>query len=204
MIIKLRDYERIFQIVSAIIDAEGEDVAHSCVYYSVLSSSILEDHFRKRATVRCGLAIYHVGGEGELLCFGEKMSEGITATENNFHSWVEVDEWIIDFMAPNFGFIHNTEFTKRRKMFQKRKSQMTMDPREFKEAGQFLLRSNPELERIIIEPTLGHPGVQDLRAICSQWFKKTPQKIMDRISITDQAGDIKNIDIGFTKIESNW
>ncbi|MGX0975620.1 hypothetical protein ACSSVY_001330 [Roseovarius sp. MBR-51] len=54
MLIKLKEYERIFQIVSAVVESEGGDPAHSCIHYSLFGANILVDHFRLDAKVRCG------------------------------------------------------------------------------------------------------------------------------------------------------
>lgn len=132
MLIKLKDYERIFQIVSAVIESEGGDTSHSCIHYSIFGANILSDHFGLRPKVRCGFAAYHLGEDQQVLCFGEKTPLGMTCTSDGFHCWIEADGWLIDFMAPRFGELKATAFTMQPKMFQRRGSQMSGQLNEMK------------------------------------------------------------------------
>lgn len=204
MIIKLKDYERIFQIISAVIESEEGSVAHACVHYSLFGATILGEHFGLDAKVRCGLAIYHVGDDGELLCFGERMASGIISTSEGFHCWVEADGWALDFMAPNFTLLKRSKYTSRPKMFQKKLADMAQSPDEMTGAGQFFLMPNPELLSSMLKPVVEHPGIQDLAGLCSQWFKKTPKNIPSSAATADQNGRIRPISLTPVRILSRW
>lgn len=152
MLIKLKDYERIFEIISGVVESEDGDPAYACIYYSLFGAAILVDHFELDAKVRCGLAAYHLGDDNEVLCFGELTDAGVTSSSEGFHCWVEADGWLLDFMAPNFGKLKNTYFTARPKMFQKRLSDMAGHPNEMSHAGEFFFHHNPELSKKILSP----------------------------------------------------
>lgn len=204
MLIKLKDYERIYQITSAVIESEDGDTTHSCIYYSLFGAAILLNHFGLDAKVRCGLALYHLGEDDQVLCFGEMLSSGVKSSEDGFHCWVEVDGWIIDFMAPRFGSIKRTEFTKNSKMFQKKASNMKKHPDDMKQSGDFFLLHNPELSARVLVPVVERIGVQDLANVCSEWFKKVPKKILNYAATADQNGKIRRITLKPISLRSNW
>lgn len=204
MLIKLKDYERIFQIVSAIVESEDGDPTHACIHYSLFGANILVDHFGLDAKVRCGLAMYHLGDDHQVLCFGEETLSGLTSTNEGFHCWVEVDGWLLDFMAPKFGVLKKTEFTARSKMFQKPVSDMVEHPNDLNHAGDFFLMHNPNLSQSVLMPVVEHLGIQDLAKLCSQWFKKTPRKIQMSLATIDQNGKMRPITLKAVSLKSNW
>ncbi len=204
MLIKRKDYERIYQIVSAVVESEEGDPAHACIHYSLFGANILVDHFGIDAKVRCGLATYHLGGDHQVLCFGEETPLGVTSTQAGFHCWVEADGWLLDFMAPKFGELKKTEFTARPRMFQKRASDMAEHPNEMTKAGDFFLTHNPDLSESVLIPIVEHLGIQDLAKLCSQWFKKTPGRIRTSAATVDQNGKMRPVTLKAISLRSNW
>lgn len=204
MLIKLRDYERIFQIISAIIESEEGDPRHACIQYSLFGANILVSHFGVNAKVRCGLAAYHLGDDDQVLCFGEQKSSGVMSTTEGFHCWVDADGWLIDFMAPKFGEIRKTHFTARPRMFQRRSSEMAAHPNDMTHAGDFFLNHNPELSESIMMPVVEQLGIQDLAKLCSQWFRKTPKSIQMTVASVDQNGKMRPATLKAVSIKSNW
>jgi hypothetical protein len=204
MLIKLKDYERIFQIVSAVVHSEDGEPARACIHYSLFGAKILVDHYGVDAKVSCGLAMYHLGDDHEVLCFGEKTPSGVTSTNEGFHCWVEAEGWLLDFMAPNFGALKQTEYTAGSKMFQKPVSDMAEHPDDMTSAGDFFLMHNPNLSESVLMPIVEHLGIQDLAKLCSQWFKKTPRKIQMSAATVDQKGKMRPIALKAVSLRSNW
>lgn len=204
MLVKLRDYERIFQIISAIVESEEGDTNHACIQYSLFGANILVDHFGVDAKVRCGLATYHLGDDDQVLCFGEKVSSGVMSTSEGFHCWVDANGWLIDFMAPKFGEIKKTEFTARPRMFQRRFSEMATHPNDMTRAGDFFLMHNSELSESLLMPIVEQLGIQDLAKLCSQWFRKTPKNIQMTAATVDQNGKMRPVTLKPVLIRSNW
>lgn len=204
MLIKLKDYERIFRIISAIVESEDGDPKHACVQYSLFGANILVDHFKLDAKVRCGLATYHLGDDDQVLCFGEKSSSGIMSTNEGFHCWVEANGWLLDFMAPKFGQIKRTGFTAQPRMFQRRVSEMTVHPNDMTRAGDFFLMHNTELSDSLLMPIVEHLGIQDLARLCSQWFRKAPKTIPITAATMDQNGKMRPVTLKAVSIKSNW
>lgn len=204
MIIKLKDYERIFQIIAAVVESEEGNPAHSCIYFSLFAANILSDHFKLDAKVRCGLAVYHLGDDDEVLCFGEASDNGISGTEDGFHCWVQVDDWLLDFMAPTFRDLLRTDFTSRPKMFQKKLKDMAEHPNSMKKAGDFYFRHEQKVADTVLLPVCERLGVQDLAGLCSQWFAKSPKKIPPSAASMDQHGQTRPIRLKSVSLKSNW
>uniref|UniRef100_UPI003AE714C4 DUF2026 family protein n=1 Tax=Paracoccus sp. T5 TaxID=3402161 RepID=UPI003AE714C4 len=204
MLIKLKDYQRIFQIVSAVVESEGGDPAHACIQYSLFGANILVDHFGADAKVSCGLAVYHLGDDHQVLCFGTETPSGITSTNEGFHCWVEADGWFIDFMAPKFADIKKTEFTARPKMFQKPVVNMVEHPNQMTRADDFFFAHNSDLSDSVLIPVIEHLGIQDLAKLCSQWFKKTPKTMQVSAATVDQNGKMRPITLKEASLRSNW
>jgi hypothetical protein len=204
VLIKLKEYERIFQIVSAVVESEGGDPAKSCIYYSLFGATILIDHFRLQPQVRCGVAAFHLGEDDQVLCFGERIAEGIVGTTEGFHCWIEVNGWILDFMAPNFRSLKITEFTSVPRMFQKKVSEKASHPREMRQSGDFFFGHNQDLAEQLLLPICEHQGVRDLAHISSQWFKRPPKEIHPSISTGDQNGKLRRVKLNPVSLRSNW
>ncbi|TQS72979.1 DUF2026 domain-containing protein [Rhodobacteraceae bacterium] len=190
--------------MSAVIESEGGDPAYACIYYSLFGANILVDDFGVDAKVRCGLATYHLGDDHQVLCFGEVTHAGRTSNGEEFHCWVEAEGWLLDFMAPNFGTHKNTAFTARPKMFQKRFADTAGHPDEMSHAGQFFFKHNPELPETLLRQLIEHQGNQDLANLCSQWFRKTPEKMQTSVATTDQNGKIHPVTLKAVSLRSNW
>lgn len=204
MFIKLSDYKRIFQIVSAVIESEDGGHAHACTLYSLFGAHILADHFGVDAKVRCGLATYNLGDDDQVLCFGVNTSSGLTSTKEGFHCWVEANGWVLDFMAPEFVALKKTEFTASPRMFQKRLSDMVEHPNDMTRAGDFFLAHNPDLSESVMMPIVERLGIQDLANFCSQWFKKTPRKILTSVATEDQNGKRRPVTLKEVSLRPDW
>lgn len=204
MLIKFTDYKRIFQIISAVVDSEKADREHSCIYYSLFAANILVEHFKVDARVKCGLAVYHLGDDDQVLCFGEAIGGKVTATPAGFHCWVEVDGWLLDFMAPTFCGLKKTSFTLQPRMFQKRHSDMADHPNDMVGPGDFFLDHDQEIADTILKPVCERLGVQDLAHLCSQWFKKVPKKIPSTAATVDQNGKTRPLSLRPVSLTADW
>jgi hypothetical protein len=143
VLIKLKDFERIYKVINAVVINEGADPSVCCIFFSYFGSQILSDHFKLNAQPRAGLALYRVGGENDVIVFGEETENGFTGEEEAFHSWIEVDGWILDFMAPAFSQLNNCRSSVPPKMFQKPLEKMSSSPFELVEPGDFYLEATP-------------------------------------------------------------
>lgn len=204
LLLKISDYQRIFQVISAVIKSEESDPSRSCICYALFGAAILQQHYKLEPKIQCGLAAFHLGGDHDVLCFGEATENGLTATTNGFHCWVEVDGWIIDFMAPAFDIKNHTEFTSEPRMFQRRTLEAFENPNEMNKAGDFFLWHNQEVAEELLVPYCEHLGMQDLAKLCADWFKKPPKKILSSVATRDQNGKIRPIKLEAISLRKNW
>lgn len=204
MLLKLKDYERIYKVINSVIRNEGADPSISCLFFSAYGSYILRHHYKLEAHPRAGLASYHVGGNNDALLFAEESEGQITGYLDAFHCWVEVEGWVIDFMAPAFKDIKELQCKIPSLMFQKRASEMVGSLTELRKKGDFYLEST-------IESTAKHMKVlgtkkayQDLAEICVQWYSKPPKKIHPFIGIEDQNGKRNKVSLAGYSVVGAW
>jgi len=204
LLIKLKDYERIYRVISSVMKSEGADPAHACTFFSVFGCHILQHHYNVEAIPRCGLAAFYVGGEREVLCFGDLTQRGLTANGSNFHCWIEVNGWVIDFMAPEFRKLFGTGFPIPAKMFQKRLSDMTPDINDLSADGDFFFHPSTDMAVKRLKKFWEVPVYGDLAEICTAWFKKYPKSIPRECGTTNGKGSYTKIRLSGTAVRSKW
>ena len=203
MLIKLKDYERIYKVINSIVRNEGADPSVCCIFFSAYGAYILSKHFKVNAYPRAGLAAYHLGGVGNALIFGEECEGGFTGENEAFHCWVEADGWAIDFMAPAFSLI-DKKMAIPPKMFQKPLSEMAESPFDLAQSGDFYLSSTPEVTARKMSILSKSMAYSDLADICAQWFKKSPKKMHKSIPIADAKGNQNNVPLLGRSVIGRW
>lgn len=204
MLIKLKDYERVHRIISSLARHEGNDPAYSCMWFSVFGAHILQEHYRVEPRVRCGLAAFYVGGENEVLCFGEATESGVTGAQQNFHCWIEAKGWVIDFMAPAFPALLGPNTHLEPRMFQKRHSDMVSNINDMKSPGDFFLAPVDYLTEERLKHFWEFPIYGDIAKICAQWFTKNPKKIRPQIGMMDNNGEVVALKLSGPSVRGRW
>ena len=137
MIIDSTEYERIYKIINSMVLNEGLSPDVSAILFSFFGAQILKKHYDLNALPKAGIAAYQLGdGEGSKVVADETQS---------FHCWVEVDGWLIDFMAPCFSTltpVNENGLKIQPRMVQKPLSNMSDSVSELKKAGDFYLEAN--------------------------------------------------------------
>ena len=175
----------------------------SCILFSFFGAQILKNHYNLSALPKAGIAAYQLGNDE---------SAKIIADEGaSFHCWVEVDGWLIDFMAPSFSNLKAAkEATKTGglkvppKMMQKPLSSMSGSIAELKQAGDFYLEANNAIlanKYMVIKNT---PVFGDLADVCSQWYTKPPKGIISSMVIEDQEGELTTIPLQGERVIGAW
>lgn len=204
MIIRLSDYRRIYQILTAIIESEELDSTHACVCYSFFGAIVLRDHFRVEPKVCVGFAAYCLSEDGVSVAFWEEAVREGKVPASGFHCWIEVDGWAIDFMAPRFGDLVANEISLEPAMFQRRLNEMNLHANSLRKVGEFCLRHEDEWVDEILRPVIDHPGWQDLANHASGWFKKPPKKIPTAMASVGSDGKLRPIEIRPISIRPRW
>lgn len=204
MLITLKDFERIYKVVNSVVKNEGADPSVCCIYFSYFASRILSEHFKLNAQPKAGLAIYHVGGENDVIVFGENDANGFTGEKEAFHSWIEVDGWALDFMTPAFSQLNNSRSSIPPKMFQKPLEKMSPSPFELAEPGSFYLESTQASTAKHMSILRHSQAYEDLALICSRWFRKAPKKMHQQIGISDGKGNQNRVSLTGKNLVGAW
>ncbi|NRA61579.1 MAG: DUF2026 family protein [Psychrobium sp.] len=207
MLITLSDYQRIYSITHAVLKNENSDTNKACLFYNYCGAYILNKHFKIDAKVYSGFAAYHLGVE-KVLGFGLIADGQLKSSADEFHSWIEADGWLIDFMAPEFPNImlskgYNAPIP--RKMMQSKLDSMADGPDYIKKTGDFLLIPDVDVTNSLAENLESNSVFLDLVEICNRWFHKKPKKMPKFISITNEHGKLNQISItGIKPIIGRW
>ncbi|AGH81278.1 hypothetical protein PCNPT3_06700 [Psychromonas sp. CNPT3] len=207
MLITLSDYQRIYSIAHAVLKSENSDTNKSCLFYNYCGAYILNEHYKINAKVYSGFAAYHLGVEN-ILGFGSIVDGQLKSSEDEFHSWIEADGWLIDFMAPEFP---NVMLSKGydapipRKMMQSKLDSMAEGPDYIKNSGDFLVIPDMDVTKSLAKHLESSSTFIDLVVICNRWFHKKPNKMHKSISITNGHGQLNQITLSGSKpIIGRW
>lgn len=202
------DYRRIFSTIYSILHNEDAELNHSCLFFSIFGAFILNEHYKIKAYALSGVAALKVGeAQNEVLCFGEEKDGIICSSEAGFHSWIETDDWIIDFSAPQFPELlksmgNNNPYEA--KMFQKHISDMSTSPNEFEAVGDFYFHPDIDLTKELVDHFIANQLYLDLGEICYKWYRKPPKKMQKSIPIADNFGNMQNLPFKKIALSGTW
>jgi len=206
MLIKLKDYERIYKMINGIIINEGADPKISCTFFAFYGATILSDHYKIDAKAVSGSCCYNLG-KNNILTFGEIYENQLVSNKDAFHSWVLADGWLIDFMAPVFPDImknQNSNISIPSKMIQKPINTMSQSIDGLCSEGDFYFHISPEMIEDRKEYLKSSLAYSDLATICSRWFKKPPKKMIREIPISDGKGNQKMVGLSGRSVVGKW
>lgn len=206
MILKLKDYERIYKTINSIILDEKADPTVACTFFGVYGSYILSKHYKIDARPVAGVCLYNLGNSN-VLTFGKTESDIIVSNTDGFHCWVLAEGWHIDFMAPAFpDLLKNTgrNFTCKSKMMQKKLAQMASSAGDISTEGDYYFEINPELTNERIQYATSKIAYHDLAEICVQWYKKPPKQMLKAIQIGDGKGNSNTVPLKGKSVIGAW
>ncbi|RYU68138.1 DUF2026 domain-containing protein [Aliivibrio finisterrensis] len=207
MKITLPEYFRIYSVIHAVLISENADTNKACSFYNYCGAYILNQHYKMPAKVYSGFAGYHLG-EDYILGFGASNGNQLSSSQDEFHTWVEVDGWLIDFMAPEFpNVLKGIDATcnVQRKMMQKPLDSMVENADKLTKAGDFLLLPNMDVTNAIMANMEKKPAYIDLIEICSRWYNKKPSKMLKEIKTSDGKGHLRTINTnGIKSLSGAW
>jgi hypothetical protein len=201
------DYKRIYSTITSVLSNEECEIDHSCLYFSILGARILQVHYNLDPKVYMGLAAFKIGESvDDILFYAEQEESSLVCTENGFHSWVIVDDWVIDFTAPRFNKLLKRKSNRDYgppKMFQKRINDMVPDPNELNNIGDFFLNIDYEITDKFFNKFVSHPMNNDLLEISTKWYRKPPRKMKD-IGIGDGKGALNKVSLQNHSLVGSW
>lgn len=208
LLIPQEDYHRIFCTIYSILLSDNADIQHSCIPFSVVGAVILNEHYNINAKVCMGMAAYVVDGVNKnVLAFAEKVGDKHISSQCGFHSWIESDDFVIDFTAPLFpNMVRDStgQSLITPKMFQKKTASMADSTSQLEATGDFILSGNGDLTNEIMNTFASVPYNIDLINVCFSWYKKPPLKMLKVIPLSDGFGRIKNVPLQSFHICGSW
>jgi hypothetical protein len=187
--ISLSDYNRIYQVAHGVLRQVGE-VEHASMFFASFGSMMLNKHFKIPARPVAGAFAICVDDLPEVAAFGTVNGDKLTSDDAGFHTWVQTENHIIDFMGP----IYPEAFAKRsfekpieRRMFQRPRSEQTPSA-NLAHAGDFLALPNTELTDRLLTKFLARPRTHDLMIIGETWFGRRSGKQKPTSTITNDLG----------------
>ncbi len=208
MIIKHKDYKRIFETIYSVIKHDTKDVTKSCIQFSMIGAMMLQHHYKLDAKVCMGLAVYYLDDKS-VFCYGEREGDLINLSKKNFHAWIIVnDTWIIDFTSPLFPLKAEKEFASNYPYpptaFQKHLDSMTTIGDHTNKRGDFYLYFDEDFTRSVAERFAARPFNVDCARICVNWYKKPPFNMKKEFPIFDTKTGIMKLTRDRFRIVGNF
>lgn len=206
--ITLADYQRIFRVISSVLDSVEVNTPHACIFFAVAGAFIIEQVHKRPARPVAGAAFYRVSDEtGFTMAFGRLSEDGAFSDPEAFHCWIESGETIIDLMAPIFQeAISSADRSERvpRRMLQKPLAAMSCSPYSLEKEGDFFLQNNPQLGLELLEHFLSKPANGDLVNMCLHWYKPQPKPMQQFIQMGSNDGSVTTIRLSQVEIVGAW
>jgi hypothetical protein len=200
MLIKQTDYHRIYSVINSLLLSENANPATASMYFSVFGSYLLKQHFKVNASPKSGLAAYRLGQDAIL--FADKNDEGfVTGEGENFHCWIEADGWAIDFMAPALSLNGRSIAAK---MFQKPLKAMASSINDVQTSGDFFYVSTPKATAQRFAGWKDTRAIGDMARLAEIWFRKSPKKMMPSMTVTDEFGAARQVQLTGNALTGSW
>lgn len=193
--ITLKQYELIYKIVASVGKELSYGAGRSCQFYNVNGAFLLEKIFKVKASPVMGAAFIRLAKNGDTLSFAGEEDGRFYSSPEAFHCWVETDNNIIDFTAPEYRealLLAGSDSRLKRLMFQKEKASMSRGPHDMSNVGDFYFESSPELTHAFLTKMFEKAATQDLATICFEWCKKSKKKLSG-FDIINDLGEVTPI-----------
>jgi hypothetical protein len=207
--ITLKQYELIYRIVASVGEKLSHGAGRSCQFYNVNGAFILEKIFKVKARPIMGAAFIKLTNDKGTLSFAGKEGSNFYSSPEAFHCWIETENNILDFTAPEYREALNqagTDNRVKRHMFQRSKTSMSESPLEISNVGDFYFESNPELTNYLLTTMNEKLGIRDLTEICLEWCKisKKSKNGLSTFNITNDLGQVTPITPVSRKLTGSW
>lgn len=199
-VINMQDYERIFKVIYTLI-YEKTDPSKSCLYFSYIGAEILKKYYNLDAKPVAGLAAYYIQKTDELLVFGEMHGNEIVSSPGNFHGWIEINDIVIDFMAPIIGDSLNVSLQPL--MFQNEKNEMSQTVNDLDSKCNWYFSGDDELTVKYFKFDIPEQ-VKDLVSIAMNWYACPPAPLPVDAAMLDSFGKLIMLELKGPDVIGCW
>jgi len=208
-LIPLVDFERIHKVINTIIRNEGSIPEQSCILFSIYGAEILSEHYGINANVCTGVAAYNI--EGNPVFWGKMVSDCLISNKDAYHSWIEAEGFVIDFMAPFLPKLiqmQQEHFCQKinpvqPKMFQRKLLNMCKPTLDLSSKNDFfLIKNNELLERLLDDNS--NAGFEYFKKVASDNYQRPPKIMGDKISVEDKNLNVIDVPLVGAKLVGSW
>lgn len=204
----LHDYSLASRTIYSLLASEQGEHYKACLFYSIIGAVILKKHYGINACPMVGAALYRIGAERlEVLALAVQSQGMIGSSEDGFHSWVEADGWVLDFMAPLFPEIlleTGRSGLCPRRAFQKRLTDGKSSLDDLQSAGDFIHLPNIDLTQRLLREFYSKRAYVDLLHIATDWFRRPPERMPGALEIGNGRGEVKSAPLLDLKLSGSW
>lgn len=196
MKVSLIEYKHIYDVITTVLLSKNANLNESCVLYNYCGAYILKEHFDLNVSALAGFAAYSIGSENTLV-FGD-VEGGLASTPEKFHTWIDVEGWVIDFTAPRFPDIFKSKGNLDSipsKMFQKKLNCMSVNAEEVKVPGDFLLIPSDKVSQHLMSHFKFHPELLDLISATTSWFDKDKTRMKETFEMYNERERVVSVSL---------
>lgn len=171
-----KDYERIYQTIYSVIKSAGLARHRACLTFATAGMLLLRNHYGLDATISAGSMALMVDEESALVVvYGRQVNGQWIYDTKGFHAWVEVDGWLVDFMAPIMGqalIEDGCNFNVPRRMLQKPLTDQKNYAEEVQHEGEFFCYHDKAVTESLIDRQ-SHEFF-NIIDVCQHWYRRPP------------------------------
>lgn len=202
----IHEYEQIFRTIHGFLLSKNADASKSCLFFSIVGSVLLKQyHAMDKAIAVIGTAEYNLRTPNNIChVFGKIENRKLISTSTAFHSWVEVDGWIIDFSAPLFGdMVSEEQAGAKIPSFMFQKIDVPSLP-DLTIPGVYFHNPDPELSHrlkcafVEVEQNMEHI------TLCVKWYKPVPIEMPSLKQLSMATGTISEIKLSPRRVVGEW
>lgn len=206
LLISKVDYQRIFRTIFSVLQNEGADLPHSCLWFNVIGAAILNRHYGIKARPVAGTAGYRVSAEERgIILFSSIVDDKLTVDDQGWHCWIETDEWFVDFMAPLFPILakeHSVLCAPN--MMQRKIRFMKESINDLHVPGDFFAAPDADITKERLQHFASLPVNHDFIEMCSQWYAKPPKQMAPGIEIFGNMGQRNYVELSRFEVKGAW
>lgn len=207
-LISFGDYQRLFRVITAVLNGAGANTPRACIFYALAGAYLISKFHNLPAHPVAGAAFYRLDDKTDfILGYGQITDTEVTCSNETFHCWIEVDGFAIDLMAPIFrealaSYGHHEPIP--RKMFQKPISAMSDWPHTMVKEGDFFLQPSRERTAAVFENSMKTHWSSDLTNVCCHWYKPMPKSMQSAIKMGSNDGSITSMRLSPIELVGAW
>lgn len=205
-LLPLSEYNRIYQVAHGTIGDIGS-AERACMFFNTFGAYVLSKHYRIPARVVAGAFGLCVGGNPDVLFFGNQTDGQLVSSPDGFHMWVLTETHVVDFMAPIFpeAFAHHLGGLKvPRKMLQRHISTEAARVDDLQTVGDFITLPDPDLTEQLVDRFFDKAANGDLIKVAAAWFGSRSGRQKSSFKMQNDLGEVYDLTLPKTIATGSW